>query len=116
MRRLDVLLFTAGVFGVGGLAYGLLRLAGLNGIDAGIWSQVVLVGVGVVAWVVSYLRRALTQTMTYNQQLQDYEDAVLQKRLESLSPEELAQLQAEVEAERSRMGQPPAAAQSPGVD
>lgn len=103
MRRLDVLLFTVGVFGVGGLAYGVFRAVGLDGIDAGIWSQVVLVGVGVVAWVGSYLRRAVTHTMTYNQQLQDYEDAVLQKRLDALSPEELAQLQAEVEAERNRV-------------
>jgi len=44
--------------------------------------------------------------MTYNQQLKDYEDAVLQKRLEEMSPEELEKLQAEVEAEKSQK-QPP---------
>ena len=38
--------------------------------------------------------------MTYNQQLEDYEEAVLQKRLEEMSPEELAQIQAEVEQAR----------------
>jgi hypothetical protein len=38
--------------------------------------------------------------MTYNQQLKDYEEAVLQKRLEELTPEELAKLQAEIEAEK----------------
>jgi hypothetical protein len=38
--------------------------------------------------------------MTYNQQLKDYEDAVLQKRLEAMTPEELAQLQAEIEQEK----------------
>jgi DNA-directed RNA polymerase specialized sigma24 family protein len=37
--------------------------------------------------------------MTLNQQLKDYEDAVLQKRLEELSPEELAKIQAEIEEE-----------------
>ena len=37
--------------------------------------------------------------MTYNQQLKDYEDAVLQKRLDEMSPEELAKLQAEIERE-----------------
>jgi hypothetical protein len=37
--------------------------------------------------------------MTYSQQLQDYKDAVLQKQLEALSPEELAALQARLEAE-----------------
>jgi hypothetical protein len=39
--------------------------------------------------------------MTYNQQLKNYEDAVLQKRLEEMTPEEIAQLQAEVEAEKN---------------
>jgi hypothetical protein len=40
--------------------------------------------------------------MTYNQQLKNYEDAVLQKRLEEMTPEELAQLQAEVEEEKNK--------------
>jgi hypothetical protein len=39
--------------------------------------------------------------MTYNQQLQDYEDAVLQKRLDEMSPEELAALQAKLEADQA---------------
>ncbi|MDE5110942.1 MAG: DUF3007 family protein, partial [Trichodesmium sp. St7_bin2_1] len=34
-------------------------------------------------------------------QLKDYEDAVLQKRLEEMTPEELAKLQAEVEEEKA---------------
>ncbi len=38
--------------------------------------------------------------MTYNQQLKDYEDAVLQKRLDELTPEELAQIQTEIEQEK----------------
>ena len=38
--------------------------------------------------------------MTYYQQLEDYENAVLQKRLDEMSPEEIAQLQEEVEKER----------------
>jgi len=39
--------------------------------------------------------------MTYHQQRQDYEEAVLQKRLEELTPEELATLQAAVESDQS---------------
>jgi Protein of unknown function (DUF3007) len=35
--------------------------------------------------------------MTYAQQLREYEDAVLQKRLEELSPEELEALSEELE-------------------
>ena len=67
MRRLDVLLFSAAVFGVGGLAYAILLFGvGMDSTQAGIWSQVVLVGVVVMAWVGSYLFRAFTQTMTYS--------------------------------------------------
>ncbi len=99
MRRLDVIGIGIGIFAGGGVVYLLLQAVGLDSIDAGIWSQVVLVG-GVVAWLLTYLFRASTQNMTYNQQLQDYEDAVLQKRLEEMTPEQLAQLQAEVEQQK----------------
>jgi hypothetical protein len=70
----------------------------LDGLKAGIWSQALLVG-GLVGWLLTYLFRVGTNNMTYNQQLKDYEDAVLQKRLESMTPEELAQLQSEIEQE-----------------
>jgi Protein of unknown function (DUF3007) len=99
MRRIDVLGIGLGVFVAGGGLYLLLQGVGLDGISAGIWSQALLVG-GLVGWVLSYVLRVVTQNMSYNQQLKDYEDAVLQKRLEEMSPEELAQLQAEVEQER----------------
>jgi Spy/CpxP family protein refolding chaperone len=48
----------------------------------------------------TYVYRALTKQMTYVQQLQDYEEAVLQKRYEAMTPEQLEQLQAELEQER----------------
>jgi hypothetical protein len=38
--------------------------------------------------------------MTYNQQVKDYKEAVLQKRLEEMTPEELARLQAEIAKEQ----------------
>jgi hypothetical protein len=100
MRRIDVIGIGIGIFTAGGLTYVTFQLFGLDNISAGIWSQVVLVG-GLIVWLVTYVIRALTQTMTYNQQLQDYESAVLQKKLEEMSPEELAALQADIEAEDS---------------
>ncbi|MEL6381228.1 MAG: DUF3007 family protein [Cyanobacteria bacterium J06626_18] len=100
MRRIDVLGIGLGVFLVGGGLYVGFRIAGFDGLSAGIWSQVLFVG-GVLGWVATYLTRVVTQKMTYNQQLQDYEDAVLQKRLEEMTPEELAKLQAEVDAEKA---------------
>ncbi len=99
MRRIDAIGIGIGVFAAGGIAYLILQAIGLESTNAGIWSQVLLVA-ALVGWLLSYLFRALTQNMTYNQQLKDYEDAVLQKRLEEMTPEELAQLQAEVEQEK----------------
>lgn len=100
MRRIDALGIGLGVLLGGGLLYGLLQVVGVDAIQAGIWTQAVLIG-GLVLWVLSYLFRVVNQDMTYNQQIQDYKEAVLQKRLEELTPEELAKLQAEIEQENS---------------
>jgi uncharacterized membrane protein len=100
MRRIDAIAITVGFFATGGLIYLVLQLVGLDNLNAGIWSQVILVG-ALLGWVVTYVTRALTKNMTYNQQLKDYEDAVLQKRLEEMTPDELAKLQAEVEAAKN---------------
>ena len=99
MRRIDVIGIGFGVFAAGGLAYLLLQVAGLNSLEAGVWSQLLLVG-GLVGWLLTYLFRVGTKKMTYNQQVKDYEEAVLQKRLEEMTPEQLAQMQAEIEQER----------------
>jgi hypothetical protein len=101
MRRIDVLGVGVGIFVTGGVLYLILQAAGLDSLSAGIWSQVIFLG-GLVGWLVSYLIRVFSQNMTYNQQLKDYEDAVLQKRLEEMTPEELEKLQAEIEEEKAR--------------
>jgi Protein of unknown function (DUF3007) len=101
MRRIDVIGISIGVFAAGGIIYLLLQVVGLDSMSAGIWSQVFLVS-GLIGWVLTYLFRAVTQNMTYSQQLKDYENAVLQKRLEELTPEELAKIQAEIEQEKSQ--------------
>jgi hypothetical protein len=98
MRRIDAIGISLGVFTAGGLAYIILNLAGLDRLEAGIWSQLLLVG-GLIGWLVTYVLRATGQKMTYHQQRQDYEAAYFQKRLEELSPEEQAKLQAEIEQE-----------------
>ena len=92
MRRIDVIAIGLGIFLAGGGLFVGFRLLGLDGINAGIWSQAVMVG-GVVAWLLSYLFRVVTRNMTLNQQMDDYESAVLQRRLDELSPEQLAALQ-----------------------
>ncbi|XZO03478.1 MAG: DUF3007 family protein [Microcoleus sp.] len=100
MRRIDVIGITLGVFVAGGLAYLLLQFAGLDSTKAGIWSQLFLVA-GLIGWLATYLFRAVTQGMTYSQQLKDYKEAVLQKQLDALTPEELAKIQAEIEQEKN---------------
>ena len=100
MRRIDVIGITLGVFVAGGLAYLLLQFAGLDSTNAGIWSQLFLVA-GLIGWLATYLFRAVTQGMTYSQQLKDYKEAVLQKQLDELTPEELARIQAEIEQEKN---------------
>jgi len=100
MRRIDVIGIGIGVFLMGGGLYVAFRIAGFDGLSAGVWSQVLFVG-GLLGWVATYLTRVMNSDMTYNQQLKEYEDAVLQKRLEELSPEALAQLEAELAAEQA---------------
>jgi Protein of unknown function (DUF3007) len=101
MRRIDAILITLGVFGAGGLAYLLLKLVGLEEVQAGIWSQVALV-VGLLGWTSTYVYRALNKKMSYVQQIKDYEEAVMRKRLEEMTPEQLVQFQAELDRDRAK--------------
>jgi membrane protein implicated in regulation of membrane protease activity len=101
MRRIDVIGIGFGVFAAGGIIYLVLRLVGLDSLNAGLWSQVIFLA-GLIGWVVTYLTRVLSKNMTYNQQLEDYEEAVLKKRLEEMTPEELEALQQEVEEEKQK--------------
>jgi Protein of unknown function (DUF3007) len=96
MRRIDAIGITLGVFVTGGLAYVALQLFGIDGQNAGIWSQVLLVA-GLMGWLATYLFRAGGKKMTYHQQREEYDKAFLQKRLDELTPEELAKIQAEIE-------------------
>lgn len=101
MRRIDALGIGLGVFIAAGVVYFVLQLFGIDGIDAGIWTQAGLVVV-LVGWSMTYLFRVGNNNMTYNQQLKDYEEAVMLKRLEEMSPEELAELQQEIEREQEQ--------------
>ncbi|MBD2579961.1 DUF3007 family protein [Oscillatoria sp. FACHB-1406] len=98
MRRIDVFGIGIGIFLAGAIGYGVFKAAGLDSTQAGIWSQVLLVG-GLLGWVATYLFRAGTKTMTYHQQRKDYEDAAFQKRLDEMTPEEIEALKAEIEKE-----------------
>ncbi|MBV6625670.1 MAG: DUF3007 family protein [Rivularia sp. (in: Bacteria)] len=96
MRRIDAIGIVFGVFVLGGLAYVVLQIAGLNDLSAGIWSQVLLV-TGLIGWLFSYIFRAVGNKMTYHQQREEYEKAFLQNQLDRLSPEQRDKLLAEIE-------------------
>ncbi|HIK05500.1 MAG TPA: DUF3007 family protein [Trichormus sp. M33_DOE_039] len=98
MRRIDAIGIGFGIFIAGGLVYLGLQLVGLDGQQAGIWSQTLLV-MGLMGWLATYVLRAVGNKMTYHQQREHYEQAFLQQRLDELSPEELAKIQAEIEQE-----------------
>jgi Protein of unknown function (DUF3007) len=102
MRRIDVIIIGIVVFAIGGAGYLGLQLAGLDDINAGIWSQLVLVAI-ILGWSFTYVFRVANKNMTYNQQRKEYEDAVIQQRFEDLTPEELAKIQAEIEQERNKL-------------
>ncbi|OKH16033.1 DUF3007 family protein [[Limnothrix rosea] IAM M-220] len=101
MRRLDVFAIGFGIFVAGGLLYLGFKVAGLDSMDAGIWSQAALVIV-VIGWVSTYLFRVGTRTMTFHKQREEYEEAALQRRLDEMSPEELEKLTAELTAEKTK--------------
>ncbi|MBP5972624.1 DUF3007 family protein [Brasilonema sp. CT11] len=102
MRRIDAIGIGFGIFVTGGLAYVLLQLVGIDSSKAGIWSQVLLF-IGLIGWLFTYAFRAVGKKMTYHKQREQYEEAYLQKRLEELTPEELAKIQAEIEQEQSQV-------------
>jgi hypothetical protein len=96
MRRIDAILIALGVFLAGGVIYFVFQFLGLPAQSAGIWSQVLLV-LGLIAWVSTYIFRVFTNQMTYHKQVKDYDDAFFAKQLEKMTPEEIEKLMADKE-------------------
>jgi len=83
------------------IAYGfMLDNLGWDVITAGNVILVGYVGTITVAWTASYVFRVANKDMTYAQQLRDYENAVIQKRFEELSEEEVGALMGEIYPEK----------------
>ncbi|GKV46826.1 hypothetical protein SLEP1_g53787 [Rubroshorea leprosula] len=102
--RKDVLLIGVGVTVLGvGLKSG-LEFAGVDPLQAGNVVQLVLVLGLTVGWISTYIFRVSNKEMTYAQQLRDYENKVMQKRLEGLTEAELEALLEQVEEEKRGLG------------
>ena len=96
--RLDVILIGGGVTGLGFAAYyGLQEVAGFDAQWAGNVVQLTFVMLLTLLWVGSYIQRVFNKDMTYGKQLKDYEEAVMQKRLEEMPESELMALMDESE-------------------
>ena len=96
MRRIDAIGLGLAVLLLGGVLFVAFRVFGFDSASAGIWSQAVFISL-LILWVLSYVFRAGTGNMTLNQQLDEYEEAVLKKRLEEMTSEQLAELQAKLD-------------------
>lgn len=73
-----------------------IQLAGVPDLLAGQLTTGFVSIFALLAWISTYLFRVGTKNMTYAQQLRDYENAVIKKRYEELSEEELAALSEEL--------------------
>jgi len=100
--RKDVILIGAGLTGGGFFFKWALETAGVDPIMAGNYAQlIVFVGL-CFGWIGSYLFRVATKQMTYAKQLEDYEEAVMQKRLEEMPEAELENMMGEIEEDDKR--------------
>lgn len=98
--RKDVILIGLGLIGLGYVMYYGLQAAGMDAGMAGNWVQLVIFLGICVGWVGSYLWRVATKQMTYVKQLEDYEEAVMRKRLEEMPETELENLYDQINREK----------------
>ncbi len=98
MTRLVILKWSLGLLLAVGVSYWCLAWVGLSedSLQIGLSSLLML---GFVSWVIGYVRRVLSGQMALHEQQHRFEKAALQERLQSLTPEELADLTRELESE-----------------
>ncbi|KAJ0049030.1 hypothetical protein Pint_16917 [Pistacia integerrima] len=76
---------------------------GVDSLQAGNVVELVIVLGLTLGWVSTYIFRVSNKEMTYAQQLRDYENKVMEKRLEGLTEAELEVLLEQVEEEKRRL-------------
>jgi len=79
--------------------YNYLVSTGLEDTKVGAYVGALFVLLSNLAWASTYVFRVASKDMTYAKQLRDYENAVLQKRLEELNDDEIDALMAEIESD-----------------
>lgn len=100
--RKDIILIGAALIALGYAMYYGLQAMGMEAGYAGNWVQLIIF-VGIcVFWVSTYVYRVATKQMTYVKQLEQYEDAVMRKRLEEMTEAEIAELINETEKKKGQ--------------
>jgi hypothetical protein len=79
--------------------YNYLTAAGLANEQVGAYVGASFVLITNLLWASTYIFRVANKDMTYAKQLRDYENAVLQKRLEELGDDEINALMDEIDRE-----------------
>lgn len=97
--RKDIILIGAGLIGFGFALYYGLQAAGVEAGQAGNAVQLIVFFGICIGYISTYIFRVANKDMTYVKQLEDYEEAVMAKRLAEMPAEELERLMAEVEEE-----------------
>ena len=100
----SVILIGVGLLGGGFFFKWALEQAGVDPIMAGNYAQLIIFVGLCFGWIGSYLFRVATKQMTYAKQLDDYENAVMAKRLEEMPEAEIEELMADIEGEKQRRG------------
>lgn len=103
--RKDVILIGVGLIAIGYALYYGLQSFGMDAGMAGNWVQLIIILGICFGWVSSYFYRVATKNMTYVKQLEEYEEAVMKKRLEEMPESELQSMMEQVEKERKQRGQ-----------
>lgn len=100
--RKDIILIGTGIIAFGYALYYGLQATGMEPGMAGNFVQLGVVLAMCIGWVSTYFWRVANKQMTYVKQLEDYEEAVMQKRLEEMPESELEQLTQEIEERKQR--------------
>eukprot|EP00607_Mallomonas_marina_P007212 CAMPEP_0182416694 /NCGR_PEP_ID=MMETSP1167-20130531/1065_1 /TAXON_ID=2988 /ORGANISM="Mallomonas Sp, Strain CCMP3275" /LENGTH=157 /DNA_ID=CAMNT_0024589701 /DNA_START=180 /DNA_END=653 /DNA_ORIENTATION=+ len=74
---------------------------GIEETKVGAYVGAAFVLISMLAWASTYIFRVATKDMTYARQLRDYENAVLQKRLDELADDEIQALMEEIDEEEN---------------
>jgi hypothetical protein len=86
--------------------YNVLVSSGMDSSKAGANVGFAFVCLSMVGWASTYIFRVANKDMTYARQLREYENAVLQKRLEELADDEIQALLEEIESEDDKKTAP----------